>query len=203
MSDSNLPPKNTILNDEKALLLDHDYDGIQELDHPLPRWWLWGFVICVIFSIGYMGYYMTGPGPSSKQELTNALAEVEALKPTPNEGAGSGPSQEELLLAFKDAASLKHGHEVYTTKCLACHGDKGQGIIGPNLTDDFWIHGNGSLKDVAQVVAIGVPEKGMPPWGSVLTPVEMKDVVAFVHSLHGTNPAGAKPAQGIQQEFKN
>ncbi len=204
MSDSKLPPKNTILSDEKALLLDHDYDGIQELDHPLPRWWVWGFVCCVIFGIGYMGYYMTGPGPSSKQELSKAMAEIEALKPPSANGiAGSEPSAEELMKAFKDSASLNHGHEVYTAKCLACHGDKGQGLIGPNLTDDFWIHGTGNLADVAHVVTTGVPEKGMPPWGPVLTATELKDVVAFVHSLHGTNPAGAKPAQGNQQTFKD
>ena len=203
MSDSNLPPKNQIMNDEKALLLDHDYDGIQELDHPLPRWWVWGFVATIIFGVLYMGYYMTGPGPGSRQELSTALAEVDALKPPPPAAGAAGPSTEELMASFKDATKLKHGSEVYTAKCLACHGDKGQGLIGPNLTDDFWIHGTGTLADVAKVVTTGVPEKGMPPWGPVLTADELKDVVGFVHSLHGTNPAGAKPPQGNQAEFKD
>ena len=86
-------------------------------------------------------------------------------------------------------------------RCLPC--DKGQGIIGPNLTDDFWIHGKGTLMDIAAVITSGVPEKGMPPWGPVLSADELRDVAVFVHSIHGSNPSGAKAPQGDKQEFKD
>lgn len=191
-----------VLNDEKSLLLDHNYDGIQELDHVLPRWWLWLFYSTIVFAAWYAGYYMSGNGPTPQQELAVAMQEIAALKPvvTPTEKAGENES---LLAALKDPTKLKMGSEVYAGKCFACHGDKGQGVVGPNLTDDYWIHGKGTLKDVVEVVAAGIPEKGMPPWGTVLTSDELRNVVAFVHSLHGSNPAGAKTAQGDKQDFKD
>lgn len=188
-------------NDESVKILDHNYDDIRELDHPLPRWWLGIFFLTIVFSVFYVGYYMLGSGPSSLQELRTSMSEIAARKPP--ETANTSPSAEVLLAAVKDPAKLKHGAEVFAGKCLACHGDKGQGLIGPNLTDDFWLHGKGTLLDVQTVVANGVPEKGMPPWAAILTPEEMIDVVAFVHSLHGTNPANAKAPQGEKQEFKD
>ncbi len=203
MSDKNLNENSGVLKGEESLLLDHNYDGIQELDHVLPRWWLWTLYGTIVFAIGYCGYYLTGIGPNPQQELSVALKEIEALSPAPSSGGGSASSEGELLAASKDASRVKHGAEVYAGKCLACHGDKGQGIVGPNLTDDFWIHGKGTLSDMANLIAIGVPEKGMPPWGTLLTTDELKDVVAFVHSLHGSNPPGAKAPQGEKQESKN
>jgi cytochrome c oxidase cbb3-type subunit 3 len=201
MSDNKIPPKIELQKGEESLLLDHNYDGIQELDHVLPRWWLWLFYATIVFAAWYSGYYLSGHGPTPQQELIVAMKEIDALKPATSDAK---PDDEaELLAAFKDPAKLKHGSEVFAGKCFACHGDKGQGVVGPNLTDDNWIHGKGTLKDIEAVVTTGVPDKGMPPWGPVLTPDELRDVVIFVHSLHGTNPAGAKPPQGEKQEFKD
>jgi cytochrome c oxidase cbb3-type subunit 3 len=154
----------------------------------------------IIFAAWYCGYYLSGHGPGSRQELAGDMKVISDLRAQ----AAPPPTQnnsQDLLAAYKDPAKLKHGAEVFVSKCVACHGDKGQGVIGPNLTDDYWIHGKGTLADIAEVVATGVPDKGMPPWGPVLAPDELRDVVAFVHSLHGTNPPGAKPPQGDLQQF--
>lgn len=201
MNDSKIPPKVKVLPGEENLLLGHNYDGIEELDHVLPRWWLWLFYITMVFAAWYAGYYLLGSGPSSRQELTAAMKELDALKPT--QVPETGNSAEALLAAFKDPTKINHGKEIFAAKCVACHGANGQGVIGPNLTDDFWIHGKGTLKDIASVIATGVPDKGMPPWGPLLTAEEQRDVGGFVHSIHGTNPAGAKPPQGEKQDFKD
>ena len=198
--DPNKQTKVDVLKGEEALLLDHNYDGIHELDHVLPSWWVGIFVATILFSAWYVGYYMSGHGPNPQQELAASLAEIEAMKPVaapPSEG-----DEAALLAALKDPEKQKHGLEVYMGKCVACHGDKGQGLIGPNLTDDYWIHGVGTAKDIAKVIADGVAEKGMPPWGPILTPDELRDTVAFIRSLHASNPAGAKPAQGEHHELK-
>lgn len=185
---------------DKALLLDHNYDGIQELDYPLPRWWLMIFYATIIFGFAYGTYYLTGIGPSLRQELNESLAEIDKKK----NSQGSGGISDVLVLAsFNDPSKLKHGQEIFMSKCFACHGDKGQGIIGPNLTDDFWIHGTGSPGEIATIIRDGVADKGMPTWSSLLTPQEILDVASFVRSLHGTNPAGAKPAQGELHPFKS
>lgn len=179
---------------DKGLLLDHDYDGIQELDHPLPSWWLNLFYVTIVFSVLYMGYYMLGPGPTLRQELTakmSAIEQAQARAPKPK-----SQGDEAFAVAVADPEKVKLGSGVYAGKCAACHGDKGQGLIGPNLTDDYWIHGKGQLAEIAKVVSEGVPDKGMPPWGSVLKPDELVHLVAFIKSVRGTNPSGAKEPQG-------
>lgn len=201
MSDSKTPSQVELHQGEEKLVLDHNYDGIRELDHVLPRWWLWLFYSTIVFAAWYSGYYLSGNGPNPKQELAVAMKQIDSMKP-----AAPPPSNDQssdLLAAYKDPAKLKHGSEVFAGKCIACHGDKAQGVIGPNLTDDYWIHGKGTLKDIAAVVTSGVPDKGMPPWGPILTADELRDVVAFVHSMHGSKPAGAKAQQGELQEFKD
>lgn len=187
-------PKNQILSDEEALLLDHDYDGIQELDHPLPQWWLWLFYISIAFSIVYSIYYMTGIGPTLRDELRVALQEIQAKKPA--QSTAGGVTDEMLLAILEQADRLKNGQEVFVGKCAACHGDKGQGLIGPNLTDDQWMHGAGSPMDIMELVRVGIPTQGMPPWVEVLTPDELLNVSAYVYSIRGSNPPGAKPPEG-------
>lgn len=202
MSDKNpstSSQENVILSDEKALLLDHNYDGIQELDHPLPSWWLAILYITIVFSVVYMAYYMTGWGPTLTEEMNQQLAEIEAKKPAAPEG---GMASDVLLAAIQDPSKIAAGKGVYDGKCAACHGDKGQGLIGPNLTDDHWIHGTGSPADVAKVISEGVPDKGMPPWGPVITPDELVEVTAFIRSIHGSNPPNPKEPQGELHEFQ-
>ncbi len=183
-----------LLKGEEALLLNHNYDGIHELDHPLPRWWVLKFYGTIIFSIFYIAYFMIGPGPTPTQELATELTQIESLRPQ-----STGSSDEELAaltLASKDQASIALGKEIYSGKCAMCHGDIGQGIIGPNLGDSYWIHGKGDLVTLSEMVKTGVLDKGMPAWGEVLKPEEIVNVVSFVFSLRGTNPPGGKAPQG-------
>lgn len=193
MSENKNEPKNIILKDEEHLVLDHNYDGIQELDYPLPRWWVWLFYITIIWSVFYAGYYMVGPGPTLSQELDVALAEIESKK-SPSSGAAE---TDEMFIAWmKDESKVQNGQNIYVGKCAACHGDKGQGLVGPNLTDEHWIHGEGKLTEIARVIRDGIADKGMPPWNQLLTPEEVKNAVAYIIKIQGTNPPGAKAAQG-------
>lgn len=181
-----------VLKGEEGLLLKHSYDGIHELDHVLPTWWVWLFNATIVFAVGYAAYYMTGIGPSSTEELATTMAKIEAMRPA----AGGGGDEAALLAALTNPEMQQKGHEVYMGKCMACHGEKGQGVIGPNLTDDYWIHGTGTPQDIVKAIVEGFPDKGMPPWGPLMTTEEIQQAVAFIYSIHGSNPAGAKPPQG-------
>jgi cytochrome c oxidase cbb3-type subunit 3 len=174
-------------------LLDHEYDGIREQDNPLPGWWLATFYITIAFSAAYYLYYELGSGPSLVQELAQEqYADELAARAKP---VAAGPSDEDLVAASKDSALLAVGKDQFATKCASCHGDAGGGGIGPNLTDEYWIHG-GSAGQVYATIQKGVLDKGMPAWGALMTADELKAVVGFVVSLKGTNPPGAKAPQG-------
>lgn len=183
--------------EDKGLLLDHDYDGIRELDHPLPSWWLNLFYVTIVFAVLYAGYYMTGVGPTLRQELTVQMQEVEKARANAPQPVDQGEAV--FAAVASDPEKLKLGSAVYSGKCAACHGDKGQGLIGPNLTDDYWVHGKGKPNDILKTVAEGVAEKGMPPWGTILKSEELVLVVAYIKSVRGSNPAGAKEPQGELQ----
>ena len=171
--------------------MDHNYDGIHELDHPLPSWWLATFYISIVFAVLYSAYYLTGIGPTLIEELQISMEIIDQKKPA--EAADADESA--ILASLHDPVRLKNGAVVFAGKCAACHGDKGQGVIGPNLTDKYWLHG-GQPGEIAKVIGDGVLEKGMPPWKAILSPDELVDVSAFVKSLLGTNPPGGKEAQG-------
>lgn len=183
--------KNIVLDDEKAILLNHNYDGIEELDNPLPNWWLIIFYGTIIFSVFYYGYYEMFGGPSHRKQLDADLAEIHALAPAP------------VAMVFSDDDSknpqlVANGKVVFDGKCAACHRADGGGLVGPNLTDKAWIHGDGHAEAIAKVVAEGVADKGMPPWAALLSNDEMKGVVAFVVSLKGTQPPNPKEPQGTE-----
>ncbi len=176
-------------------IVDHEYDGIQEFNNPAPFWWQLSFYLSIVFAIGYMFYYLVGTGPSSNTELAENMNAVELVqlqnKPT-------GPNESDLKALVSDPKALANGKEVYASKCAVCHAVDGGGQIGPNLADKFWIHGNGSLAGILTVVRDGVNDKGMPPWGAVLSGDEMKNVVVFVGSLAGTKTAQPKAPQGTE-----
>lgn len=181
-------------------VLDHEYDGIREFDNPLPGWWLATFYIMIVFTPLYIGYYHFGPGKTPTEELSQELDSVKRQQ-LASKKAEPGPTEEGLLAIYNDEGRRNAGHVVYTEKCASCHAPDGGGMIGPNLTDKFWIHGKGSLVDLMQVVGEGVPEKGMPPWRPLLKPEELQNVVAFVKSLQGKHAASPKAPQG--EEVKN
>lgn len=194
----NKEDKNVILKDEEHLVLDHNYDGIQELDHPLPSWWVWLFYITIVFAVFYAGYYFVGPGPTLRQELDVAMKKIDSTK---NVGGGSEDDETSLIAWVKDEEHASKGQQVFTSKCAACHGDKGQGIVGPNLTDDHWIHGH-TLTDLSKTVREGVLDKGMPPWKELLSAEDIKNALSFIVKIHGSNPPGGKAPQGETAEWK-
>ena len=170
----------------------HDYDGIQEFDNPLPMWWLWTFLGTIIFAFMYYIHYEFKVGPTSEQELASDMENIDKLKAT-----SSNSPKIDLKSFIKDEARLTAGALVFKAKCLACHGDKGQGLVGPNLTDKAWIHGS-SIDSIFKTVAKGVLDKGMPPWEGVLKDEELQNVVLFVNSIKGTNVAGGKAPEGTE-----
>ena len=178
------------MNVQKDQLREHDYDGIQEFDNPLPGWWLWLFWGTIIFSVIYVPYYhLFGLGPLTGEayrlEMEEA-AQLQAEKPAEIQTAEATPN------AGGDPVL---GREVYMTNCLACHGAKGEGGIGPNMTDHYWIHGN-TAEDMRRIINEGVPAKGMVSWKTLLNPEKIENVIAFLQTLEGTNPPNAKAPQG-------
>jgi len=180
---------------DKNLLANHEYDGIRELDNPLPGWWLITFFATIIFAFLYWLHYdiATG-GPSSAEELDQDLAKIEQLKHGQDQAETSTPENLEALLASQDAR--ERGHKLFIANCVACHGTSGEGGIGPNLTDNSWIHGKGSASDIMTVIASGVPTKGMPAWEQMLGPEKVRDLSAFVLSIKGLNISGGKAPEG-------
>jgi len=181
------------MSDDKNLIEGHNYDGIQELDNPLPDWWLMTFLVTIMFAFFYFIHYEFSDGQSISQELSADLATIESQKksrPSP------GDSEEDLKALLAQPAALEEGRAVFGAKCAACHGPQLQGLIGPNLVDDHWIHGKGSLVDIALVVRKGVLDKGMPTWDGLMKDSEIKAVTVFIASQKGSNPPNPKAPQG-------
>jgi cytochrome c oxidase cbb3-type subunit 3 len=181
---------------DKDELLDHNYDGIQEYDNDLPRWWVWFFVLTVVWSLGYVTYMHLGSGLHQEEEIAIAMKEQQELRATVEAKASSGtPDAESLLKLTQDESAIAKGKDVFAGKCMACHAAQAQGLVGPNLTDNYWIHG-GKITDIRSVIVNGVPEKGMLAWKGVLSEEEINAVVAFIWSIRGSNPPNPKQPEG-------
>ncbi|HLS11473.1 MAG TPA: cbb3-type cytochrome c oxidase N-terminal domain-containing protein [Flavobacteriaceae bacterium] len=180
---------------EETILLDHDYDGIKELDNNLPPWWISLFYLTIIFAVGYMLYYHVFDGPTQEMEYER---EVAAAAIAIEEYKRNNPdlidaSNVEMLT---DASDIKAGESIYNTNCAACHRADGGGGIGPNLTDEYWILG-GDIASIYTVISEGGRAgKGMVPWKDTLDPMEMAQVASFILTLQGTDPADAKGPEG-------
>lgn len=182
---------------EENKLLDHSYDGIQEYDNPMPRWWVITFWATIVFSILYLlNVPGIGNGDGRMADYQADMARAAALR-AQNEPPGGVPSAEALAAMVSDPRVLADGKQLFTTYCAACHRADGGGQIGPNLTDDAWIHG-GLLPEIRATINDGVLAKGMPEWGKVLKPDQVTAAAIFVKSLGGTNPANAKTAEGTK-----
>jgi cytochrome c oxidase cbb3-type subunit 3 len=175
-------------------IMEHEYDGIKEYDNPMPRWWLLTFAGTVIFSVIYV--FNVGPVGNGKGRIADYEDDMKAFAAAHPAPTG-GPSAAQLMALVGNKEEVEEGKEAFVKNCVACHRADGGGMIGPNLTDDYWIHG-ASLDSVYTVVANGVLEKGMPPWGKVLSPKDLERVVAYVATLRGTNPPDPKAPQGVQ-----
>ncbi|WP_422359056.1 cbb3-type cytochrome c oxidase N-terminal domain-containing protein [Reichenbachiella sp.] len=178
---------------EATIELDHDYDGIKELDNHLPPWWKYMFYASIVFAVVYMFmYHVSGSLPLQTQEYEIAMAEAQANM---SESEAGSSIDESNIVFSDDPAVLASGKTVYERNCVACHKAAGEGGIGPNLTDEYWLHG-GSIQDIYNTIKNGVPDKGMIAWGDVLSPTKMNDVASYIETLKGTNPANAKAPQG-------
>jgi len=183
------------MKEEAQIDLGHNYDGIRELDNRLPPWWLYGFYVCIIFAAIYLyRYHVAHSAPLSGEELKIELAKADADKQEYLKKAGNSVDENTVKL-LTDAKDLDAAKAIFTTICAACHKPDGGGLVGPNLTDDYWIHG-GSIKDIFKTIKYGWPEKGMQSWKDNYTPLQIAQLASYVKSLRGTKPAIAKEPQG-------
>jgi len=175
----------------------HELDGIKEYDNPMPGWLMaiwWG---SLLFAAGYLMFYALRFGEGTleaeyRAQTENAVTSVQAYF---DANPLVPPSPAQLLAGAKNTAVVGMGEARFARSCAACHGDHAQGLIGPNLTDDRWIHG-GTVEQIFQTVAKGWPSKGMPPWGRTLNPDELAALVSYLRSLQGSLPANPRPAEG-------
>jgi len=178
--------------DRDPLLLDHEADGIKELDNNLPRWWVWLFHLTIAFSVFYMVYYhLLDAGDLQIAEYEKQRSVGEKIK---NEAIGKFEAHLASLTPSQEPAVLAQGLQTYTTLCAPCHRADGGGLVGPNLCDDYWIHGSSYLDNVKTIIN-GVPEKGMLTWRGVLKPSEIQAVASYIHQFRGTTPPNPKPRE--------
>jgi cytochrome c oxidase cbb3-type subunit 3 len=176
----------------------HEVDGIQEYDNKLPNWWLYTLYGTILFGAGYWFHYQTsgfGDNPSAEYRIDMdkaAAVEAERIK------AAGVMTPEALVALSKDKTTLDQGKAVFVATCVACHRADGGGVVGPNLTDDFWLHGAAPDK-VLKTITAGIPDKGMPAWGPQLGADRTRAVTAYVISLRGTNVANGKAPQGDRE----
>jgi cytochrome c oxidase cbb3-type subunit 3 len=183
-------------NPNEPRLLEHEADGIKELDNLLPRWWVWLFYITIAFSAVYLVYYHVlragdlqataydREWKKGEEIKAKAIADFEATLGT--------------LIPSQDPTVLAQGQDTFVKLCAPCHRNDGGGLVGPNLTDDYWIHGSNYVDNLKTIIN-GVPEKGMLTWRGVLKPSEIQAVASYIYTLRGTKPPNPKPPENQQQ----
>jgi cytochrome c oxidase cbb3-type subunit 3 len=186
------------LEEEKNIELDHNYDGIKELDNHLPPWWKWLFYGTIGWSAVYIViYHFSNTFPLSEQEYNHEVALAEEQAKKFRAAQPQAVIDENTLTFSNDASIIEKGKTIFlNNNCGSCHRNDGGGnTIGPNLTDEYWIHG-GALKNVFSTIKNGAVEKGMPAWGKAMSPQDVRDVTFFIMSLQGTKPENPKAPQG-------
>jgi cytochrome c oxidase cbb3-type subunit 3 len=185
-------------NDHKdeAPIRPYEADGIKELDNNLPSWWVGLFVFTTIFGALYLVYVHLIGGTSIQKEYDDSL-KVTYTQAKSSDAGSDEPT--DLTTMIGDAGSITSGKEVYTANCAPCHGGEGQGTIGPNLTDKFWIHG-GKPEQIYATILNGFADKGMPAWGGILGEQKTRQLTAFIVSIKGTSPANPKAPQGDAEQ---
>jgi cytochrome c oxidase cbb3-type subunit 3 len=179
---------------EKHLLLDHSYDGIHELNNPLPSWWQFTFYGAIVFAIFYFIFYQILGGPTLRDEFKADFAKVEATRAA--DAKKNGAFDAAVYETHLKNDGVKKGEAIFLANCIPCHKEKAIGDIGPNLTDEYWLRAKGTPPTVFFLVFNGSVANGMPVWSETLSKEDIYDVVTYVQSLHNTHQAGGKAPQG-------
>ena len=183
------------LSAERRLMMEHSYDGIQELDNPTPPWFMFLFYSTIFFSVVYgIVYHAIGNGKIMENEYAAEVKEAEIVRAEYLKKFANSINETNVTLVT-DKAKLAEGKTIYDNNCVACHGAAGEGKVGPNLTDAYWMHG-GDIKKIFHTITEGVPEKGMIAWKKQLNPLQIQQVSSYIISLKGTNPPNPKEPQG-------
>lgn len=181
------------------LLLDHEADGIRELDNKLPRWWVWLFNLTILFAAGYLVYYhVMGDGHMMLAEYKRESEIGDAVKARTLAKFEQDMASAEPLT---EPARVAEGQRIFNQMCAPCHREDLGGLVGPNLTDDYWIHGP-KFSDNLKVIYNGVPEKGMVTWKTLLKPAEIVAVASYIYTKRGSNPPNPKPREDQVQPDK-
>ena len=180
---------------EKDLVMEHKYDGIEELDNPTPPWFMYLFYSSIFIAVVYFFiFHVVGDGKVMTTEYAEEIAVAEKANELYMKKFANSVNENNVIV-LTDAKSVEDGGKIYAKNCVACHGDKGQGGVGPNLTDEFWLHG-GAPKNIFHTLTEGVPEKGMISWKKTLNPIQIQHVVSYLSRFQGTNPENGKLPQG-------
>lgn len=183
------------ISKEKTLALPEKYDGITELDNPIPAWFNALFGITIVFAVGYMGiYHVWKTAELQDQEYVAEVAYAEVKKADYLKQIAS-LIDENNVKQIKDKKALLEGEKIFATNCVSCHGKKAEGGTGPNLTDEYWLHG-GNINQVFKTIKKGVASKGMIPWEKKLNPLQIQNLASYILTLQGTNPPNPKEPQG-------
>src|SRR5690606_21916231 len=190
------------MSEEKDLVIDHEYDGIKELDNPVPAWFNGMFYASMAFAVVYLCvYHVFGWGANQDEEYTRVMSRAEQARQEWLAQAADNVDENTVTLDTRPE-TVAAGLAIFTQNCAACHGGVGEGGIGPNLADDYWLHG-GEVQDIFRVVKYGVLDKGMVPWEQSLTPAQIAEVSNYIVTLRGTNPPNAKEPQGEKVEYQD
>ncbi|MFT3682163.1 MAG: cbb3-type cytochrome c oxidase N-terminal domain-containing protein [Ferruginibacter sp.] len=174
----------------------HSYDGIRELDNVTPPWFKLAFALSIVFAIAYLWrYHVAASAPMQVQEYEIEVAEAKAAHEAYLKNQAS--NVDENTVKMLAGADIDAGAAVFKSNCVACHGDKAQGNVGPNLTDEYWLHG-GNIRDIFKSIKYGWQDKGMKSWKDDFSPTQIAQLTSYIKSLKGSNPPGAKEAQGVQ-----
>lgn len=182
------------IEEEASLDVGHSYDGIRELDNATPPWFTVAFFATIIFGVGYLWrYHVANAAPNQYEEYEISVAEAKVKQEAYLKTQGA--QVDETTAKMLDAEGIAAGKTLYMANCVACHGDKGQGGVGPNMTDQYYLHG-GAIGDIFKVIKLGVVEKGMQSWKDVFSPTQIEQLASYIKSLEGTKVAGGKEPQG-------
>lgn len=189
------------ISEEKDIMMEHKFDDITELDNPTPAWFMVLFYGTILFAVLYMcNYHVFNTGKSQDEEYVaeQLQAEEDRLAFLQKPGNAGAQINENNIEQTKDKEVIEKGAALFKTVCTPCHGEHGEGIVGPNLTDEYWLHG-GSVKDIFKTIKYGVPDKGMVAWEKSMNAKQIAALTNYVLSLKGTNPANAKAPQGKKE----